>query len=478
MVRRKDDTDPDRYLMQKRGIYYYQRRIPLHARARDRRGPLVRISLETKDIAAARRARDRYEDADDQMWASIARPPRDPEKARYDAAVARVEAMGLTYRSAAELGNVDMLELLLERIDRLSADGSDPVAIEMAVLGGVPKPPMRLSKVRDLYLNEIAADEIRGKSEQQRRKWRNVKTRAVAGFIAIAGDKEIERIDREDALKVWRHWQLRIAPSEPGEVPTHTASSGNRDVGALRTIYDAYYRHMGDRDRVNPFAGLSFKERGAKKRLRPPFAVEWIRDRIMRPGALETMNQELRGILLAEIELGARPSEIVNLFPESIRPWDEVPHIIIQPRDDPEDPRELKTEQSERVMPLVGVALAVFREFPHGFPRYREREESASGAINKYLRENQLMPTPRHTLYGLRHALEDRMKEAGLDAELRKLLMGHIIDREMYGTGGSLKWRAEQLAKIALPFDPTIVTTNRGPPPARRGPARRTRKTS
>jgi hypothetical protein len=49
------------------------------------------------------------------------------------------------------------------------------------------------------------------------------------------------------------------------------------------------------------------------------------------------------------------------------------------------------------------------------------------------------------------------MKEAGLDEELRRILMGHAIDRPRYGSGGSLKWRMGELKRIELPFDPSII---------------------
>lgn len=35
--------------------------------------------------------------------------------------------------------------------------------------------------------------------------------------------------------------------------------------------------------------------------------------------------------------------------------------------------------------------------------------------------------------------------------------MGHSIDREKYGSGGSLKLYQEELMKIVYPFDPAIV---------------------
>ena len=72
-------------------------------------------------------------------------------------------------------------------------------------------------------------------------------------------------------------------------------------------------------------------------------------------------------------------------------------------------------------------------------------------------RHNGLAPTPRHTLYGLRHSMEDRMKEAGISDDLRRILLGHRIDREEYGIGGSLEWRQQELAKVALSFDPLVL---------------------
>jgi hypothetical protein len=50
----------------------------------------------------------------------------------------------------------------------------------------------------------------------------------------------------------------------------------------------------------------------------------------------------------------------------------------------------------------------------------------------KFFRENGLFPTPDHKIYSFRHTFEDRLKEAGIDDELWRLLMGHAIDRSEY----------------------------------------------
>ncbi len=85
---------------------------------------------------------------------------------------------------------------------------------------------------------------------------------------------------------------------------------------------------------------------------------------------------------------------------------------------------------------------------PMGFEKYRDRDNALSAVLLKWLKVNKLQETPAHTIYSVRHSFEDRMKEAGLDDELRRILMGHSIHRPKYGSGGDLKWRRDELRKI------------------------------
>ncbi|MFD2055843.1 hypothetical protein ACFSQT_23095 [Mesorhizobium calcicola] len=43
------------------------------------------------------------------------------------------------------------------------------------------------------------------------------------------------------------------------------------------------------------------------------------------------------------------------------------PHISVEPREDPDGPREIKTASSARKVPLVGVALEVFSKHRRAF---------------------------------------------------------------------------------------------------------------
>jgi hypothetical protein len=133
------------------------------------------------------------------------------------------------------------------------------------------------------------------------------------------------------------------------------------------------------------------------------------------------------------------------------------PHICIRPRSDPRDPRQVKTKTSIRKIPLVGISLEALKAHQEEFPRYKNKENSLSAALNKYLKENNLLQSQEHSVYSIRHAFEDRMKVAGIGDELRRILMGHQLGRERYGVGGTLLWQREQLMKIVLPFDPAII---------------------
>jgi integrase len=454
MGRNRQAKDPDRYLVARLGNYQYKRRVPANVVHLDDRSPHVRKSLKTTDLALARRKRDMLEAADDALWASlIVGGDIDPERLRYEAAVKRVEALDYTFQSAGALALLDNFDELRRRFQTALSASRPDTATETAVLGMVPVPRTLISDAFTLYCDEIVADELVMKSKAQKDQWKKVKLRAVNNFIAIVSDKAMEDITLDDAKKVYRHWLARIAPKEGS--PTASSNSGNRDIGNLRVLYGAYFKHMGDPDRRNPFDGLRFSNK--IKNTRPPFPVSWLRDTIMGVGRLATLNEQARGIVLAIIETGARPSEIANLEPEAIRISHPVPHLAIAPREDPDDPREIKTTSSRREVPLVGVALEVFKRHKNGFPLYRDRENDLSSTLNKYFKENGLFPTPRHKIYSLRHSFEDRMKEAGIDEELRRILMGHTLDRPKYGSGGGLAWRRDELLKMVLPFDQSIV---------------------
>jgi integrase len=181
-----------------------------------------------------------------------------------------------------------------------------------------------------------------------------------------------------------------------------------------------------------------------KANTRPPLSSAWITDKLLAPGALDGLHPEARAIVLGMINTGYRPSEGAMLTRAQIRLDAAIPHISIEAVG-----RTLKTDHSERIIPLAGVSLEAFKAFPDGFPRYAD-SPSLSGTINMFLRENGLLETEGHSLYSLRHSFEDRLLAAGVDERIRRDLMGHALSRERYGGGASLEHMQRIVQSIAL----------------------------
>jgi integrase len=234
----------------------------------------------------------------------------------------------------------------------------------------------------------------------------------------------------------FRDWWIERIASEG-----LTANSANKDIIHLGDVL----KNVNRRKRLGLVLPLSdMTIRGGDACQRPSFSVQWIRDKLLAPDALKGLNGQARGILLGMINTGYRPSEGMSLTAERIRLDGEVPHISIEPGQ-----RQLKSRNARRAIPLTGVSLDAFREFPEGFARYTD-SAGLSATINKFMTENGMRETPSHSLYSLRHSFEDRLLAAEIDERIRRDLMGHALGRVRYGAGGSLAHVQQLLQRIAL----------------------------
>ncbi|QFT31776.1 hypothetical protein FIV00_14890 [Labrenzia sp. THAF82] len=448
----------DRYLQLFRGRWRYFRRVPKRVAHLDDRG-VIQVALGTSSLDVARIRRDAMEEADNLHWASLAAGGTEQAEQRYEAARMRAKALGHAYKRLDDLVQDAPLDEIVSRIVALkSKDGAQLSADTEAVLGGAVTPKVKLSKAYDIFIEHCAAEELSGKSANQIKQYKKVKLRAVNNFIKIVDDKTLDSITDDDALKFYDWWQGRITGK--GGDKRLSGNSGNRDVGNLRRIYREVFARLGERKRPNPFDGLSFQD---PKRLRdtpPPFPVSWIRDRLLKAesyraekGKFRALNPQALIIFLTCIETGCRPSELCNIDPARIFLKDAIPHIVV----DFDVSREIKTESSVRRIPLVGIALKAMECAPQGFPKYRDKENVFSATMMKHLRRRSLLPSDKHIVYSVRHSFEDRLKSAHVDPEMRRLLMGHSINRPEYGEGGDLALRLELLKRIELPYDSNLL---------------------
>jgi hypothetical protein len=336
-------VDPDRYLLPRRGIYYYWRRIPAVVAAMDSRSPLVRISLKTDDLAEARAKRDALEAADNDYWQALILDENEEQaRLRYKAAARRAEALGFSYRTSSELASGSLAELI-RHVLAIPQTGTSP-EVEVAALGGEDRPRDNWWKAYEIYKNEIKKDELAKKSPGQLKRWEGTRKAAISNLLSLIGDKPIADTAREDGLALRTYWLGKVAPDDKTQKRC-SPNSANKQIGILRNIYSTYFKRL-QQDMKNPFDDLRFTEGGGQKRM--PFAREWIQGRILAAGALAGMNGEGRGITLAQVETGCRPGELCNIAPEDIFLVDDVPYIHIRARMNPDDTRNIKTEQSDR----------------------------------------------------------------------------------------------------------------------------------
>ena len=420
--------------LRKRGdTYHLVRRVPQRYRSVESR-PSIWITLRTDSEALAKQKAAQTWARYIEGWeAQLAGDTADAER-QFQAAHDLAQARGFRWLTATKVATLPR-EALLERVEASTRrDGTPDKAVAAAVLGGAKEPGITVRRALELYW-DLAADKAIGKSEDQVRRWKNPRIKAIDNFIKVVGDKPLASITGDDMLNFRQWWMNRLL--KEGLTP----NSANKDIGYIGSTFRLVNR-LKRLGLVLPLDDLTFEEGDDNKR--PPFSEEWIRNKLLATGAFDGMNQEARDIVLTMVNTGCRPSEIAGLLPAHIFLSHSVPHISILP-----EGKHLKAGSSKRIIPLVGISLEAMQRHPEGFPNYRFKDR-ISATANSYLRENGLLETDKHTLYSLRHSFEDRMLHAKIDERIRRDLMGHSLGgRERYGNGATLPEARDLLEAIA-----------------------------
>ncbi len=414
--------------------FYYRRRVPEYVSDYDKRA-IIKISLGTKDEKEAIRKAAIYNDYIEDYWRSLIKGngKADPE-AEYRTAIKLAKAHGFAYKNAVEIAK-EPLEEIVERLKTANKAIEQPETVS-SVLGGTDVPELPLSTCADKYW-PLCRDRLTNKSEHQIRKWKNPRLASINYFISAIGDKPLKAIARSDILQFRQWWMDRI---EKGEVVAATANKNMMYVKDMLQVVGLQYEVATDFDVL--FSKIRLKE---LEQSRPPFEASYVQDVLLSKHALNGLNDEARLLVFAMADTGARESELIGLTEEDIVLDEPIPYIWIRAREN----KALKTLTSERKIPLVGAALHAFQQLPSGFNHYRTAD-TASTTINKYLRENDLKPTPNHSLYSLRHTFKDRLRDAGAPEEVIDELMGHKKSGPKYGRGHMLEKKHEWLRKIAF----------------------------
>jgi site-specific recombinase XerC len=428
-----------RLLARRYGHWHFVRRVPLAFTDLDKRG-IVKQSTgipisEDPNGAKAVRVRDRLNAVLEQYWLDLANGQAQEAQRRYDGARRRARVFGFDYAPAAVLAERPLLELL-ERVEKLLEAGLlDDAGAAAALLGGEPKPALKLSEVFP-KVEELTRGEIADMSPDQIRKWRHPRLRAMNNLIAVVGDKNVHELQRADGIDFRDWWSDRVVSEGL------RAETANKDLGHVEHMLSQVDKRL-QLDLQPVFADLRLD--GPGDGVRAAFEPAFVRDRILATGAMDDLNEEARDVVYVMAETGMRISEIVNLSVKTIAIAAEIPHVMVRP-----EGRRMKTSPSRREIPLVGIALTAMRRRPDGFPRYRDKPSTLSAVVNKHLAKQGLRPTEDHSLYSLRHTFKDRLREVEAPEELVDELMGHGSNKPKYGTGHGLKMKRKWLQKIAF----------------------------
>jgi len=413
--------------------YYLRKRVPIRYRPVEDRSEILH-SLHTDSLSVAGvKSKVIWTQLVESWEARLAGDTQDAE-ARYAAARNMAKIQGHRYLKGAQVAQLP-LEQILQRVEAVPiARGKPSLVAADAFLGASGPPAITVSRALELFWT-LADDRIAGKNTNQVRLWRNPRIKAVKNFVEVIGNIPIEDITAEHMLDFREWWWEKIKEEDL------SPNTGNKDLvhlgDVLRTV-----NKMKRLGLTLPLEGFALKQ--GDKNTRPPFSTKWISEKLLKPGALLGLNGEARGILLGMINTGYRPSEGAELRSNHIHLGGEVPYISIEAED-----RTLKSQASKRQIPLAGVSLEAFKEFPDGFPRYRD-SAALSSTVNSFLRENGLFESDEHTMYSLRHSFEDRMLAAGVDERIRRDLFGHSLNRERYGAGASLEHKLRVIRSVAL----------------------------
>lgn len=427
------------------GFWVYVRRVPKAFAPYDDRGVVklstgIRIADDPKGRRAAA-AVARLNAATERYWADRAAGFDAEALRRYEANVAQSVAFGFEPISQRKLLALDDEVEFITRVNAaitasVGKKKDDTQALE-AFMGVAAAPGILVSQLVDEY-QRMGSTGMIGMSVAQVEKWRAARLGAISSFTSvIGGDRLVSTVKKEHVRRYREYLQERIKRKE---ISTATANKSIKLLGAMYRAVNEYLQLEAE----PAFDKMLIKgPKGGKRRAYP---AEYLQSHFLKEGALDGLNREARGLLYLLVETGLRLSEACNLNAGTIILDHEIPFVRVFA-----DGRALKTEQSARDIPLVGVALMAMRENPIGFPRYKEKASSCSAAVNKFLRENGLRPQKGHSVYSLRHTFKDRMRNAGATDDFMDLMMGHLLEEgKDYGEGHSLAFKARFLERMAF----------------------------
>lgn len=235
-----------------------------------------------------------------------------------------------------------------------------------------------------------------------------------------------------------------------------------RRLNTIRAVFTHGLKEFGLTKEIdNHFKGLQITNEGEDAKKRLPFSTVELK---AISTACQRLNDDIRWIVALQLDTGARLSEIVGLRASDVFVSGETPFVWI--KEHRALGHTLKTANSERKVPLVGLSLwgaqraagaaETLKSAKAGwlFPRYASdgniKSTYASNTINKWLSKSLSIPKTSHSF---RHSMRDRLRVAGAPSDIQDAIGGWSSGRsvgESYGLGHKPETLKPYLDKVVL----------------------------
>lgn len=313
--------------------------------------------------------------------------------------------------------------------DFLSERDYEPSAATTAAFAALNNTlPVLLSEAFPIYLDNHSKGSDKKFIDAQRQHWNKL--------VDLLGDVPIKAVSRLDAKKYRDHrLSSGVAPS-----------TVKREINVLRAVFAKAIRELS-LGIPNEFAGLEIKLSNRNSKNRIPYVKDEIQ--LLVTEALR-LDDEQRRIVLVLALTGARLAEIVGLRRDDFDPVARSIHIREH------SSRSVKTEQSNRVVPLLGLAFEALTKQANAvtgdylFPSYASSEgtkaDSASATLNKWAKKH----VEGKSMHCFRHAMRDQLRAVMCPESVAKEIGGWSSSHDVsvqYGQGYPVKLKLEWLGK-------------------------------
>ena len=254
-------------------------------------------------------------------------------------------------------------------------------------------------------------------------------TRTCNYVIDIAGNKPLGNYSRSDALR-FRDWLVDRGLS---------GSSVTRNFSYIKAVFNFAVSEYA-LDLKNPFIGV-YHDRSSGVIKRKPIPIS---DLLIIQAECRNIDDDLRWLIALLSDTGMRLAVGAGLLKSDIRLDAKRPFVRIQ-----KHPwRNLKTNASERDVPLLGASLWATQRLleadndtAFAFQRYNQTSttaaNSASAALNKWMKAY----VPQGcTLHSFRHSMRDRLRAVQCPADIIDQIGGWATEGvgQNYGNGHKL----------------------------------------